>query len=100
VLSAAAWSLVLYRTLAHLFPAAAPPSASLLASIRAGPPVWVPPFVPASLAPLYRRACTAHAAVGGTTARVQSAAALEVLHVLLGLVRSPLFVKKKKKGPA
>ncbi|KAI0256412.1 tyrosine phosphatase-like protein [Lactifluus subvellereus] len=105
VLSAAAWSLVLYRTLAHLFPAhpqqqqqqqqqhhrsAAGAAAALLASLKAIPFIWVPSFVPAHLAPLYQRACTAYDAVGGTTARVQSAAVLEVLHVLLGLVRSPL----------
>ena len=39
---------------------------------------------------LLRRAGGAYAAVGQQTALVQSAAALEVLHVLLGWVRSPL----------
>ena len=90
LLSAAAWSIVLYRTLAHLFGA---PQQPLLATIKAStaPPfVWVPSLLPARLAPLYTRACTTYDAVGTTTARVQTAAVLEVLHVLLGLVRSPL----------
>ncbi|KAH9036752.1 PTPLA-domain-containing protein [Lactarius deliciosus] len=95
LLSAAGWSLVLYQTLAHLFgaPQQPPQHDSLLATIKASaaPPfVWVPSLLPASLAPLYTRACTTYDAVGTTTARVQTAAALEVLHVLLGLVRSPL----------
>lgn len=81
LLSAAAWSFVLYRTLSHLIPLQPP-----LAGLKASPS----PFVPASLAPLYQRACTTYDAVGGTTAGVQTAALLEVLHVLLGFVRSPL----------
>jgi very-long-chain (3R)-3-hydroxyacyl-CoA dehydratase len=92
---------VLYRTLAHLFSAhpqqqqqdqrgAAAAAASLLAGLKAIPFIWVPSFVPTHLVPLYQRACTAYDAVGDTTARVQSAAVLEVLHVLFGLVRSPL----------
>ena len=102
LLSATGWSLVLYRTLAHLFtakirgptststPSAA--AASILASVfKASPPfVWVPSFMPVPLAPLYQRACTAYSAVGRTTARVQSVAVLEILHVLFGFVRSPL----------
>ncbi|KAH9165474.1 PTPLA-domain-containing protein [Lactarius sanguifluus] len=95
LLSAAGWSIVLYQTLAHLFgaPQQPPQHDSLFATIKASaaPPfVWVPSLLPASLAPLYTRACTTYDAVGTTTARVQTAAALEVLHVLLGLVRSPL----------
>ena len=46
--------------------------------------------IPAVLVPAVRRAARAYAAVGVQTAFVQSFAALEVLHVLLGLVRSPL----------
>ncbi|KAH9985820.1 tyrosine phosphatase-like protein [Russula compacta] len=101
LLSATGWSLVLYRTLAHLFTAkirgatstsaATAAAASILASLKASPPfVWVPSFIPVPLAPLYGRACTAYSAVGGTTARVQSVAVLEILHVLFGFVRSPL----------
>jgi very-long-chain (3R)-3-hydroxyacyl-CoA dehydratase len=101
VLSAAGWTLVLYRALAHLsgrpapFPSSSPSSSfSLLQSLKKPSgiplPVWVPSIVPAHLVPLYQRACTTFDAVGDTTAVVQSAAVLEVLHVLLGLVRSPL----------
>jgi very-long-chain (3R)-3-hydroxyacyl-CoA dehydratase len=96
VLSAAGWTLVLYRTLAHLSGRAPLPSSSssLFESLKKPSAipllVWVPSVVPAHLVPLYQRACTAFDAVGSTTAVVQSAAALEVLHVLFGLVRSPL----------
>jgi very-long-chain (3R)-3-hydroxyacyl-CoA dehydratase len=67
-------------------------ASSLFASLKPSgrPLVWVPSIVPARFVPLYVRACTAYDAVGSTTARVQSAAVLEVLHVLVGLVRSPL----------
>ena len=81
LLSAAGWSFVLYRTFTHLFgDATAKPSTF----------IWVPSLLPASLTSLYTRACTTYDAVGTTTAYVQSGAVLEVLHVLLGLVRSPL----------
>lgn len=46
--------------------------------------------LPAVLVPAIRRAARAYAEVGAQTAFVQSFAALEVLHVLLGWVRSPL----------
>lgn len=39
---------------------------------------------------MYRRSTTTFARVGTQTAFVQSFAVLEVLHVLFGLVRSPL----------
>jgi very-long-chain (3R)-3-hydroxyacyl-CoA dehydratase len=91
VLSAAGWTLVLYRTVEHLFAIAtsgSSASSSLFATLK--PPVWVPSVLPARLVPFYQRACTTYDVVGSTTAIVQSAAVLEVLHVLLGLVRSPL----------
>ena len=95
VLSAAGWTLVLYRTLEHLLATAtsgggsgSSASSSILAALK--PPVWVPSILPARLVPFYQRACTTYDVVGSTTAIVQSAAVLEVLHVLLGLVRSPL----------
>jgi very-long-chain (3R)-3-hydroxyacyl-CoA dehydratase len=81
LLSAVGWSLVLYRTLTHLFGDA---------TVKPSTFIWVPSLLPASLAQLYTRACTTYDAVGTTTAYVQSGAVLEVLHVLLGLVRSPL----------
>lgn len=95
LLSAAGWSFVLYRTLSHLC-ALQPPSpqapVSLLAGLKGAaiPFLWIPSFVPASLVPLYQRACSTYDAVGATTASVQTAAVLEILHVLLGLVRSSL----------
>ncbi|EJF65490.1 PTPLA-domain-containing protein [Dichomitus squalens LYAD-421 SS1] len=46
--------------------------------------------LPEVLVPVIRRASRAFAEVGAQTAFVQSFAALEVLHVLLGWVRSPL----------
>lgn len=40
--------------------------------------------------PLYRRATTTYSVAGWSTAIVQTGAALEVAHVALGLVRSPI----------
>jgi len=80
LISVAGWSLVLYRSLTHLFGDA---------TVKPSTFIWVPSLLPVSLTPLYTRACTTYDAVGTTTAYVQSGAALEVLHVLLGLVRSP-----------
>ena len=105
VLSAAGWTLVLYRTLEHLFaflPAASAAKAtatgggggasSFLAALKPSSLllVWVPSILPAHLVPFYQRACTTYDVVGETTAIVQSAAVLEIVHVLFGLVRSPL----------
>jgi very-long-chain (3R)-3-hydroxyacyl-CoA dehydratase len=91
---------VLYCTLAHLngrvssSSSSSSTSSSLFGSLKKSssfpPLIWVPSIIPAHLVPLYQRACTAYDAVGSTTAIVQSAAVLEVLHVLLGFVRSPL----------
>lgn len=96
LLSAAGWSFVLYRTISHLCAIHPPPPphapVSLLAGLKAPPSslFWVPSLVPADLVPLYQRACTTYDAVGVTTASVQTAAVLEILHVLLGFVRSSL----------
>jgi very-long-chain (3R)-3-hydroxyacyl-CoA dehydratase len=97
LLSAAGWSFVLYRTISHLCAIHSPPApprapVSLLAGLKAPPSslFWIPSFVPANLVPLYQRACTTYDAVGATTASVQTAAVLEILHVLLGFVRSSL----------
>lgn len=46
--------------------------------------------LPAYLQPIYRRSTTTFSRVGPLTAFVQSFAILEVVHVLLGWVRSPL----------
>ncbi|KAI0374155.1 PTPLA-domain-containing protein [Pilatotrama ljubarskyi] len=106
ILSALGWSYVLLCTLVHLFdldgahstykeplhawlaripylPAARKIFATgIAARLEASLPVWA--------VPVFRRAGTAYARVGKQTAFVQSWAALEVLHVLLGWVRSPL----------
>ena len=65
-------------TLARLFNAAKTPKA----------PYWLP----ASFRPVFKRACTTFAIgrVGSIVRVVQTGALLEVLHVLLGFVRSPL----------
>ncbi|THH13840.1 hypothetical protein EW146_g6422, partial [Bondarzewia mesenterica] len=78
LLSAAGWSYVLYLTLIHFLSPTVPASAS------------IPSFIPTSLAPLYKRATSTFAAVGEPTFYVQSLAILEILHALLGFVRSPL----------
>ena len=94
LLSAAGWSFVLYRTISHLCALQSSQQApvSLLASLKgtASPFLWIPSFIPANLVPLYQRACSTYDAVGATTASVQTAAVLEILHVILGLVRSSL----------
>jgi very-long-chain (3R)-3-hydroxyacyl-CoA dehydratase len=82
LLSAAGWSFVLYRTISHL--------SAFQSFPTPGPFLWIPSFIPADLVPLYQRACTTYHAVGATTASVQTAAVLEILHVLLGFVRSSL----------
>jgi hypothetical protein len=94
LLSAAGWSFVLYRTISHLsaLQSSQHVPISLLAGLKATPSpfLWIPSFIPANLVPLYQRACTTYDAVGATTASVQTAAVLEILHVLLGFVRSSL----------
>ncbi|CDO75667.1 hypothetical protein BN946_scf184941.g20 [Trametes cinnabarina] len=104
ILSALGWSYILVCTLVHLFnldkssytsplhawlaripylPAARKLFAKSAASrLEASLPAWA--------VPVLRRAGTTYARVGRQTAFVQSWAALEVLHVLLGWVRSPL----------
>lgn len=110
VLSALGWSYVLLCTLIHLFaldtiPQTSPPSllatlSQKLASIpyftpapessRANATKWVEQFLPPDLIPIVRRAATTYSRVGYQTAIVQSFAILEVVHALLGWVRSPI----------
>ncbi|KZT10740.1 PTPLA-domain-containing protein [Laetiporus sulphureus 93-53] len=106
VFSALGWSYVLIITVAHLLgldasvPASASPSRipilSTLASylptlslLKNPSPKWEKQ-VPSFLIPVLRRASTTYAVVGPQTAIVQSFAVLEVLHSLLGWVRSPV----------
>ncbi|KAI8972246.1 PTPLA-domain-containing protein [Trametes punicea] len=104
VLSALGWSYVLVCTLVHLFnldgSAYTSPLHAWLARIpylpaarklfATDPAARLEAYLPVWAVPVLRRASTAYARVGRQTAFVQSWAALEVLHVLLGWVRSPL----------
>ncbi|KAH9847156.1 PTPLA-domain-containing protein [Lenzites betulinus] len=100
LLSALGWSYLLLCTLVHVFDldCAQSPLRPWLARIPYLPPAVaasaqnarLEAALPAWAVPALRRAGTAYARVGAQTAFVQSWAALEVLHVLLGWVRSPL----------
>ncbi|EMD37719.1 hypothetical protein CERSUDRAFT_154541 [Gelatoporia subvermispora B] len=103
ILSTLGWSYILVITLTHLLnldgahdttPAAPSPFGRLLAQIPLVSPTRtsagkLEQYLPVALTPVLRRAATAYARVGWPTTVVQSFAALEVLHVLLGWVRSP-----------
>ncbi|KAF7793953.1 hypothetical protein EIP86_005077 [Pleurotus ostreatoroseus] len=89
--SALGWGCILYTLLAHL--RGSLPSSSLQRAAEAASTAQWSARLPASLttlAPVLARATTAHARVGRATALVQTCAALEVAHALLGWVRSPL----------
>ncbi|KAK0212922.1 PTPLA-domain-containing protein [Desarmillaria ectypa] len=105
VLSILGWSWILILTLVHVFnldgnsAAIQPTTASAFSRILTSLPFvhadkiysshvgsWLPHF----LQPVYRRATTTYWRIGTITAFVQSCAILEVVHVLLGWVRSPL----------
>jgi len=111
VLSTLGWSYVLGLLLVHVFnldgssaslPGASPKTASstlsrLVSSVPFLKSSGIAPAsitfesrLPVYLQPLYRRSLTSFARVGATTAFVQTFAVLEVFHVLLGWVRSPL----------
>ncbi|TFK44631.1 tyrosine phosphatase-like protein [Crucibulum laeve] len=110
VLSTVGWAYVLAVTLVHLFNldgksdafgASTPKTASstlsrflysfpLLKSLGIASPATIVSHLPPSLLPVYQHATTTFARVGTQTAFVQSFAILEVVHVLLGWVRSPI----------
>lgn len=107
VLSAVGWSYVLALTVAHLagldVAATAVHQSRVASYIPASVSQYLPIVsrlagsthhyekqLPAALVPLFRRACSTYAVVGLQTSFVQSFALLEVLHSLLGWVRSPL----------
>ncbi|VDC02759.1 unnamed protein product [Peniophora sp. CBMAI 1063] len=81
LVSAAAWANVLYQTALYLSK-----SSSTLTSLTTSAPSWLPP----SVAPYWKHATGTYGAVGELTKWVQTGAALEVLHSLLGFVRSPV----------
>lgn len=109
VISALGWAYVLALIVVHLFNldgkssvtgAAAPKTASsTLSRFLSSFPIFktsgvsapsIESYIPTFLQPIYRRSTTTFARIGWSTAFVQSLAILEVLHVLLGWVRSPL----------
>ncbi|KAK7472626.1 hypothetical protein VKT23_000739 [Stygiomarasmius scandens] len=107
-LSALGWSYILIFTLIHIFnidgksstvPAgAAPTASSILSRVFSSVPYLkstvsvsnLESRLPSYLVPFLRRSTTTFGRVGTATALVQSCALLEVVHVLLGWVRSPL----------
>ncbi|KAJ7287596.1 PTPLA-domain-containing protein [Mycena rebaudengoi] len=108
VLSALGWSYILILTLVNLFNAdgssskirTATSAPSTFSRILSTMPFFKSPApaislavesrLPTYLQPLFRRSMTTYTRVGSTVAIVQSFALLEVFHVLLGWVRSPL----------
>ncbi|KAF8599469.1 PTPLA-domain-containing protein [Ceratobasidium sp. AG-I] len=88
IVSCLGWSLVLYTTLTHLISSPPPSKLARIFSSTPKPPQWLP----LALHPLFQRAKTAYGPgeVGSVVRIVQSGALLEVLHVLFGMVRSPL----------
>lgn len=90
--SALGWGYILVGLVAHLW-GADTDSSYLQRAATTAQTAQVAARLPAALrwaAPVLQRAATAHARIGGVTAVVQTCAALEVVHALLGWVRSPL----------
>ncbi|KAG6917441.1 hypothetical protein DXG01_002527 [Tephrocybe rancida] len=107
ILSALGWTYLLILTVAHLLNidgrSAGAPAESATASSAftrvlqslpflksPGAPLSFEARLPEALRPVYRRAGTAYVRLGTPTALVQSLALMEVAHVLLGWVKSPL----------
>ncbi|GAW03914.1 PTPLA-domain-containing protein [Lentinula edodes] len=110
VLSTIGWAYILIFTIIHVFDldgkSTSITSSSSTASSTLGRLFSSIPFIKSTqkfntvgglearlhplLVPVYRRAATTFGRIGVTTAWVQSCALLEVVHVLLGWVRSPL----------
>jgi very-long-chain (3R)-3-hydroxyacyl-CoA dehydratase len=110
-LSAIGWAYVFFVVVVHIFnldgasdkvpPVTGPTASSKLSSflsaipfLKSTPIAVAPSFfeskLPAFARPLYHRATTSFGRVGATTAFVQTFAVLEIVHVLLGFVRSAL----------
>ncbi|KAJ7497232.1 PTPLA-domain-containing protein [Mycena latifolia] len=108
VLSTLGWAYVLILTIVHLSnldgkssnisagPSTPSPFSRVLSSIpffkssSPGVSLTIESRLPTYLQPIYRRSTTSYSRIGGTVAVVQTCAILEVVHVLLGWVRSPL----------
>ncbi|KAF5370638.1 hypothetical protein D9758_001859 [Tetrapyrgos nigripes] len=109
-LSTIGWAYILILTLVHVFnvdgksssvPTAATTASSTLSRLFSSVPFLrsnqkIASFsgfesrLPSLLVPFFRRSATTFGRVGAVTAIIQSFALLEVVHVLLGWVRSPL----------
>lgn len=88
--SAAGWTYILVKTLVHLTNLdGSTSSPTFLRSLLNSPTQWEA-YVPALLRPLIRRASTTADVVGTSTAIIQSFAVLEIVHTLVGWVKSPL----------
>ncbi|KIM83383.1 hypothetical protein PILCRDRAFT_441686 [Piloderma croceum F 1598] len=108
VVSTLGWSYILVTLLAHLLiPTAQPTFAQPIAKasstitrylpfLKSSPilnkstPVQIKTILPPFLIPYFLRACTAYGKVGERTAWVQTLAVLEIVHVLLGFVKSAI----------
>ncbi|KAF8693043.1 Very-long-chain (3R)-3-hydroxyacyl-CoA dehydratase, partial [Rhizoctonia solani] len=94
VLSCLGWFAVLAATVSHLSGHSPIHHPSTLARLfNAAKTPKTPYWLPSSLEPIFKRACTTFAIgnVGPIVRVVQTGALLEVVHVLLGFVRSPLI---------
>ncbi|KDN35823.1 hypothetical protein RSAG8_11257, partial [Rhizoctonia solani AG-8 WAC10335] len=93
VASCLGWLAVLVATVSHLSGRSpfTPPS-TLARLFNAAKTPKAPHWLPASVHPVFKRACTTFAIgrVGSIVRIVQTGALLEVLHALFGFVRSPI----------
>ena len=108
VVSTLGWTYILVTLLAHLLiPTAEPTLAQPIAKasstitrylpfLKSSPilnkstPAQIKSILPSFLVPYFLRACTAYGSVGERTAWVQTLAVLEIVHVLLGFVKSAI----------
>ncbi|KEP47225.1 tyrosine phosphatase [Rhizoctonia solani 123E] len=92
IASCLGWLTVLVATLSHLSGRSITPPSTLARLFNAAKTPKTPYWLPSALHPIFKRACTTFAIgrVGPIVRVVQSGALLEVLHVLMGWVRSPL----------
>ncbi|KAF9263442.1 PTPLA-domain-containing protein [Marasmius fiardii PR-910] len=99
-LSALGWAYILLLTLIHLFAPSPHSSSSPFSRLLPFIMSWTKPrikpvfspieaYLPKLLLPVFRRTTTVYTQVGHPTAVVQSAAVLEIIHVIAGFVRSP-----------
>lgn len=106
ILSAVGWGYILVSLVTHLVspsglapsPSSTAKASATLARLLSSIPFLKSTFGPSSvlshvhpaLLPYFERASSAYAAVGEQTAWVQTVAVLEIVHAVLGFVRSPI----------